>query len=331
VTRILVTGGAGYIGSHTVRQLLDAGFDPVVIDDLSAGHKAAVPCRVPLIVADLADEETLREVIKTHRPAAAVHFAGAIEPSESMTDPRRFYRANLANGIKVADALVDLGPIPLVFSSTCAIFGEPARVPVAEDDPKQPVSVYGESKLAFEQVLRAYDAAYGLRSVSLRYFNACGARADATLGDDHRLKIHLVTVALLAALGQRPDVKIFGSDYPTPDGTCIRDYVHVDDLASAHLRAVEWLLAGGDSEAFNLGTGRGFSVLEIVEAAERVTGRRIKRAVAARRAGDPAALYAASAKAATLLGWKPAYGDLEEIIETAWRWHLDHPAGFDDE
>ena len=270
---ILVTGAAGYIGSHTVLHLLDAGFDVVAFDDLSAGHREALPPEVPLVEASLADADAVRRTFAERRPDAVVHFAGSIEAGESMTDPRRFYANNVANALHLADAVVDAGPVPVVFSSSAAVYGEPEKVPIEEDDPKAPTNVYGETKLAFERVLAAYDRAYGLRSVSLRYFNACGAHPSGDLGADHKNKTHLVTLAMLAALGQRPSVKVFGTDYPTPDGTCVRDYVHVEDLASAHVVAVEALAAGAATTAYNVGVGRGFSVKEVLDAVDRVVGR----------------------------------------------------------
>jgi UDP-glucose 4-epimerase len=327
---ILVTGGAGYIGSHTVRRLIDAGHEVVVVDDLSAGHRAAVAEGARFVELSLSESERLRETIAAAGPDAVLHFAGSIEPAESMRDPRRHYANNLVNSLTLVDALVDLGAPPIVFSSTCAIFGNPERVPVAEDDPTVPTSVYGESKLAIERVLAAYDRAYGLRSTSLRYFNACGAHPDGSMGDDHRNKIHLITVALLAALGQRTGVSVFGTDYPTPDGTCIRDYIHVDDLASAHVLAVERLLAGGSTTRFNLGLGEGFSVQQVLNTVDRVTGVEVARTLATRRAGDPAALYADPSRARAELQWAPRYTHLEDMIETAWRWHRSHPDGYAD-
>jgi UDP-glucose 4-epimerase len=328
--RILVTGGAGYIGSHTVRHLLEAGFDVTVLDNLSAGHRAAVPVEVPLLELELGDALGLRAALRDQRPGAIIHFAGSIEAGESMTDPRRFYANNLVTSINLLDAIVDTGVVPVVFSSSAAVYGEPARSPVAETDPTEPTNVYGETKLAFERVLRAYDRAYGLRSVSLRYFNACGARPDASIGADHRNKTHLVTLAMLAALGQRDGIAVFGTDYPTPDGTCIRDYIHVDDLAAAHVLALQALFAGAPTTAYNVGVGHGFSVKEVLDSADRVTGRSIVRHLSPRRDGDPSALVADSTKIQAELGWAPTYKELDPIVATAWRWHLAHPQGFGD-
>ncbi|GAC1319072.1 MAG: UDP-glucose 4-epimerase GalE [Acidimicrobiales bacterium] len=328
--RILVTGGAGYIGSHTIRHLLEAELEVVVLDDLSAGHRAAVPGDVPLVVANTADRAAVGAVLAEYRPDAVIHFAGSIEAGESMTDPRRFYANNVIGALGLVDALVDWRPVPLVFSSTAAVYGEPDRVPIDEQVTKAPTNVYGETKLAFERVLAAYDRAYGLRSVCLRYFNACGARADTSIGPDHRMKTHLLTMAMLAALGQRDAVHVLGTDYPTPDGTGIRDYIHVDDLASAHVLALRSLFDGAPSTAYNVGVGRGFSVQEVLDSADRVVGRPIPRVIGPRRVGDPARLVADSTKISNALGWRPRYTELDAIVETAWRWHSTHPDGYGD-
>jgi UDP-glucose 4-epimerase len=334
MARILVSGGAGYIGSHTLRHLLQAGHEPVVVDDLSAGHRAAVPASVPLIEANISDPAAMAKTLSDHRPDAVIHFAGSIEAGESMTDPRRFYANNVAAGLALLDALVDgaatTPPVPVVFSSSAAVYGDPTVVPISEDAPKAPTNVYGETKLVFERVLSAYDAAYGMRHVCLRYFNACGAAADATIGADHRMKTHLLTIAMLAALGKRDAVTVMGTDYDTPDGTGIRDYIHVDDLASAHVLALDALFAGATSTAYNVGVGRGFSVTELLDSADRVVGCPIPRRVAPRRAGDPACLVADSTSIRATLGWEPTYTDIDDIVATAWRWHSTHPDGYGD-
>jgi len=334
MARILVTGGAGYIGSHTVRHLLAAGHDVAVIDDLSAGHRGALPGEVDLVVANTADRPAVAKAVAEHRPQAVIHFAGAIEAGESMTDPRRFYDNNVVGALGLVDTLVESAeegaPVPVVFSSTAAVYGDPETVPISEEAPTRPTNVYGETKLVFERVLAAYDRAYGMRSVCLRYFNACGAAADATIGPDHRMKTHLLTTALLAALGKREAVTVLGTDYPTPDGTGIRDYVHVDDLASAHVLALDALFDGAASTAYNVGVGHGFSVREVLDAADRVVGRPIPRVYGPRRAGDPAQLVADSSKIRRELGWRPAHTDLDEIVATAWAWHSTHPDGFDE-
>jgi UDP-glucose 4-epimerase len=331
---ILVTGGAGYIGSHTLRHLLAAGHEPVVLDDFSAGHRAAVPAGVPIVDADTADSAAVSKALADHRPGAVIHFAGSIEAGESMTDPRRFYDNNLVAGLALLDALVDAAgdgaPVPVVFSSSAAVYGDPAHVPIAEDAPTVPTNVYGETKLAFEHALAAYDRAYGLRSVALRYFNACGAAADGSIGADHRMKTHLMTLAMLTALGQRDAVQVLGTDYPTPDGTGIRDYIHVDDLAAAHVVAIDALFRGAGSVAYNVGVGRGFSVQEVLDAVDRVVGRPVPRRLAPRRSGDSARLVADSTRIQAALGWAPEYTDLDGIVETAWRWHSTHPHGYGD-
>ena len=334
MTTVFVTGAAGYIGSHTTHQLLAAGMDVVAFDNLSSGHQGALPAEVPLVEGDLADGGAVAAALAAHRPDAVIHFAGSIEAGESMTDPRRFYANNLTNGLNLVDAMVDAAgdgpPVPMVFSSSAAVYGEPDDTAVAEDAPTEPTNVYGETKLAFERVLAAYDGAYGLRSLSLRYFNACGAQAGGEIGADHRHKTHLVTLALLTALGQREAMSVFGTDYPTPDGTCVRDYIHVDDLASAHVLGVRALLEGAATTACNVGVGRGFSVTEVLDAVDRVTGGQLDRRLCPRRAGDPAALVADATRIGKTLGWAAAYTGLDDIIATAWAWHRTHPHGYDD-
>jgi UDP-glucose 4-epimerase len=328
VSVILVTGGAGYIGSHTVLTMLEAGMDVVVYDNLSSGHREAMPAEVPLVRADLSDTTALDQALAQYRPDAVVHFAGSIEAGESMTDPKRFYRNNLVNSLNLADAVAGHGSIPVVFSSTAAVYGDPDELPVSEDAPKTPTNVYGESKLAVEGVLRAYERAYGLRSISLRYFNACGAYPDGHIGADHRSKTHLLTLAMLVALGQRDHIDVYGTNWPTPDGTCIRDYIHVCDLADAHVLALRALADGAPSRAYNVGVGRGFSVKEMLDGVDRVVGHPIARRLTERRPGDPSALVADSRRIRSELGWEAKYTDLDDMIRTAWAWHQSHPHGF---
>lgn len=325
---ILVTGGAGYIGSHACRALAAAGWLPVTYDNLSAGHEWAVRWG-PLERGDIRDADRLREVLERHRPQAVMHFAGLIAVGESVEQPARYYDNNVTGTLRMLDVMRDAGIGTLVFSSTCAIYGQPAAVPIAEDTPPDPLSPYGASKLMIERVLADYSAAYGLRYAALRYFNACGASPEADIGEDHQPETHLIPLVLDAAAGRRASIKVFGDDYATPDGTCLRDYIHVCDLADAHVAAVEKLCAGAGSFAVNLGTGRGISVAEIIAAARRVTGRDIPVEVSGRRAGDPAALVSDVSRSREVLpGWTPTRSTIDTILEDAWRWHSRHfPAG----
>jgi len=317
--QLLVTGGAGYVGGHAVRALLEAGHEVVVFDNLVYGHAETVPCE--LVIGDLSDRPLLDSVLGGRSFDAVLHFAAYAYVGESVTEPAKYWRNNVAAGIELLDAMRANGVKRLVFSSTCATYGYPDAVPVTEDESKKPESPYGESKLTFERVLASYARAYDLRSVSLRYFNAAGARPDGTLGEDHDPETHLIPLVLRVAAGLAPSIKVFGTDYPTPDGTCIRDYIHVDDLASAHLLALTAMEEPGACLAFNVGTGRGYSVREIVEACRRVTGREIPVEEVERRPGDPAALFADNSKIREGLGWAPGYVDAESIVATAWRWH----------
>lgn len=326
--RVFVTGGAGYVGSHTVAALLDAGYEVAVVDNLSKGHRAAVPEGVPFLNIDLGDAAAVKEAMESLKPQAVMHFAGSTQVGESVTNPGLYFRNNILSGLNLLDAMVSLGVGLFVFSSTAAVYGEPKEVPIPEEHPKEPTNPYGESKLFFEKILRRYDVAHGLRSISLRYFNAAGAHPDGKLGEDHNPETHLIPIVLQVPLGRRAHVTIFGDDYPTEDGTCIRDYVHVCDLASAHILALQALQNGAASTAYNLGNGRGFSVRQVVEVAETVVGRPIPTVMGERRPGDPAVLVASSDKARRELGWEPKYPDLHTIIESAWRWHKAHPDGY---
>jgi UDP-glucose-4-epimerase GalE len=324
--RILVTGGAGYIGSHIVRLLPTRGHDVWVYDNLSYGHRAAVPSE-RLIVADLADRETLQKSLRDQRIDAIIHLAALAYVGESVTDPARYYQNNVIGSLQLLEAIREIGIQRLVFSSSCATYGVPERLPITESTPQKPVNPYGFTKLTIETALADYSRAYGIGYIALRYFNAAGASLDGVLGEDHRPETHLIPLVLQTALGLRPYVKIYGMDYPTPDGTCIRDYIHVEDLALAHLLALEHIQPR-KAEAFNVGTGRGHSVREVIEAARRVTGRRIAEVQRPRRPGDPPELIAASQKIGKCLGWRPAFSDLDQIIETAWNWHRAHPDGY---
>ena len=294
-TKVLVAGGAGYVGSHTCKALAESGFEPVVYDNLSTGHRSLVRWG-PLVEADLMDKEALAHAFVEHRPAVALHFAACAYVGESFEEPAKYYSNNVIGALHLVEAARSAGNLPIVFSSTCAVYGEPAESPLTEDTSLAPVSPYGRTKLAIEHALSDYDAAYGLRSVRLRYFNACGCDPDGEVGESHDPETHLIPRAILAATGRLRELTIFGDDYPTPDGTAVRDYIHVSDLASAHVAAAQCLLDGAESIAINLGTGRGFSVREIVEAVQRVTGLEVPYRIVARRRGDPAVLIADSAR-----------------------------------
>jgi len=318
--RVLVAGGAGYIGSVTIDHLIERGHDVVVVDNLSRGHRDVVPAGVPLIEADLTDTTALRRVLATERIDAVLHLAAFALVGESMADPGLYYRNNVVGGLSLLEAMVAGGVSRIVFSSTCAVYGEPRRLPLEETDPLDPTNPYGETKLAFERAMHWYHRSHGLQCVSLRYFNAAGATSRR--GERHDPETHLIPLVLQAAAGLRPAVTIFGTDYPTPDGTCVRDYIHVSDLAAAHGLALEHLATGGRSaEAYNLGCGgSGYSVRQVIETARQVTGRPIAVREGPRRPGDPATLVASSERARRELGWMPNHQDLHEIVRSAWEW-----------
>jgi UDP-arabinose 4-epimerase len=317
---VLVTGGAGYIGSHACKMLSRAGHHPVVFDKLSRGHREAVRWG-PFVEGDLADRKRLVASIREHRVSAVMHFAAFAYVGESVADPALYYQNNLSGTLSLLDAMRETGLEKIVFSSTCATYGMPEVVPIRETAPQLPVNPYGETKLAIERALLWYHQAYGLRSMSLRYFNAAGADPEGEIGELHEPETHLIPLILHTALGKRPHVDIYGTDYPTPDGTAIRDYIHVEDLAEAHLRALEHLCAGGEGAALNLGTGSGHSVREVIAAAEAISGRPIARREVARRPGDAPILVADPGLAAQQLGWRTRCSDLETIIGTAFAWH----------
>jgi UDP-glucose-4-epimerase GalE len=321
--RVLVTGGAGYIGSHTAKLLARNGHAPIVLDNLSQGHEWAVKWG-PLERASLSDPERLAQVFAAHRIDAVVHFAANALVGESMTDPAKYFHNNTVGTLNLLDAMRHAGVDTIVFSSTCATYGDPIRVPIDESHPQAPVNPYGESKLMVEKMLRWYGDIYGLKWMALRYFNAAGADPEGEIGEDHDPESHLIPLVIGAAQGIRPPVRIFGTDYPTADGTAIRDYVHVMDLGDAHLRALDRLRNGTPSQAINLGTGRGHSVKEVVDTVARVSGRRVPAEESARRAGDPPELVAAPARAREVLGWTCQYADLETIVRHAWTWHEKH-------
>ena len=320
---ILVTGGAGYIGSHAVQALQGAGYGVVVLDNLVYGHRELVESvlQVKLVVGDISDRPLLDELFATHSIAAVMHFAAYAYVGESVTAPAKYYRNNVVGTLTLLEAMVAASVKNFVFSSTCATYGMPEKVPIPEDHPQNPINPYGSSKLMVEKILADFEGAYGLNSVIFRYFNAAGADPSGELGEDHNPETHLIPLVLLAALGKRESVSIFGTDYPTPDGTCIRDYIHVVDLADAHLLGLEQLLRGGDSEIFNLGNGSGFSVRQVIEAARQVSGKTIKVIEGDRRPGDPPILVGSSEKARKILGWQPRYPDIKDILIHAWNWH----------
>jgi UDP-glucose 4-epimerase len=326
LARYLVTGGAGYVGSHLVHLLHERGEEVVVLDNLRQGHRAAVPAGVPLVVADIAHRAALASVFAGPRFDAVFHFAALSLVGESMRDPLRYCMENVTNSLAVADAAIKAGCLRFVLSSTAALFGRPTRIPIDEQAELAPVSAYGESKLMVEQALAWADRAHGLRYACLRYFNAAGAHTSGEIGEDHDPETHLVPLAIGAALGSRPPLTVFGHDYDTPDGTCIRDYVHVTDLATAHLAVLERLERG--SCRFNIGNGAGYSVREVMAAIERISGRKVPHVLGPRREGDPPVLVASNALLRAETGWRPRLEALDAIVGTAWAWHAAHPKGF---
>jgi UDP-glucose 4-epimerase len=323
---ILVTGGAGYIGSVTVERLLARGEQIVVLDDLARGHRAALPADVPLYQGNIGDRKLVARIAGEHALESCIHFAALIEVGESVLDPARYFENNVGHGLALIGELIQAGVRRVVFSSTAAVYGNPEQIPIVEQSRKWPRNPYGWSKLFMEQLLDAYDTAYGMKFVALRYFNAAGASENC--GEDHRPESHLIPNVLAAALGQQQAIRVFGNRYPTPDGTPIRDYIHVVDLADAHIRSLEHLRSGGQSDFLNLGTGSGNSVLEVIECARQVTGRGIALQIEPPRAGDPAKLIADPSKAKALLSWRPAVSDLQSIVRSAWDWRLRHPSGY---
>ncbi|MEC2104048.1 UDP-glucose 4-epimerase GalE [Bacillus licheniformis] len=325
---ILVCGGAGYIGSHAVAELLSRNEDVVIIDNLQTGHEEAALKGASFYNGDLRDEAFLRKVFQENDIEAVMHFAADSLVGESVTDPLKYYDNNVYGAVCLLKVMKEFDVKQIVFSSTAATYGEPDRVPIMETDPTDPTNPYGETKLAIEKMLKWSEKAYGIRHAVLRYFNVAGAHVDGLIGEDHQPETHLIPIILQVALGKRDKIMIFGDDYPTPDGTCIRDYIHVMDLVDAHILAVERLRNGGESAVYNLGNGTGFSVKEVVETARKVTGCPIPAEVAERRAGDPAQLIASSEKAVKELGWQPKYAELETIIDSAWKWFKAHPNGY---
>lgn len=327
---VLVLGGAGYIGSHTALALTQAGHSVVVADNLTTGFQKAIPAGAKFYQGDVRDRAFLDRIFETEQIDGVIHFAASSQVGESMRDPLKYYDNNVCGACSLLESMTAHQVGRLVFSSTAATYGEPKSCPIREDDPTVPTNCYGETKLAIEKMMRWTGNAHDLRFVALRYFNACGAQPDGSIGEAHDPETHLIPLILQTAAGQREKFSIYGEDYDTPDGTCIRDYVHVCDLAQAHILALGYLSRGGESDVFNLGSGTGFSVKEVLEEARRVTGRAIPTDIAPRRAGDPARLVASSQKARSVLGWKPEFDNLSAILETAWKWHSTHPRGFAD-
>jgi len=325
---VLVTGGAGYIGSHAAKALKCAGYRVVVFDNLEAGHRGAVQYG-DLVDGDIADVGAVRDALRRHEISAVMHFAAFLDVGESVREPVRYYRNNVTGALGVLEAMAAESVRHFVFSSSCATYGDPVETPMTETHPQRPINSYGETKLAIERALPHFARAYDLRFAALRYFNAAGADPDGEIGEDHSPEIHLIPRAIDAATGGA-GLKVFGDDYPTPDGTCLRDYVHVSDLAEAHLRALEAIVETGKSGAYNLGSGHPHSVREVIDAVERVSGRNVPWTIAPRRPGDPAVLYADPAKARAELHWTPRFATLEAIVETAWNWHRTHPRGYED-
>lgn len=322
---ILIVGGAGYIGSHMTKMLAEQGHAVTVFDNLSAGHRDAVHPAARFIHADLADVSFLHATLADGFDGV-IHFASSIQVGESVAKPALYYQNNLVSSLRLFDAMLATGTQNLIFSSTAAVYGNPIQTPINESHPQQPINPYGRSKLMVEQILADYDSAYGFKSVCLRYFNAAGAAPDSSIGERHNPETHLIPLVLQVASGRREKILVFGNDYDTPDGTCVRDYIHVDDLCSAHLLALQHLLTGGGSDAYNLGNGAGFSVDEVIQTAARITGYPIQQELASRRQGDPARLVADSSKAMAILGWQPKRSQIETIIEDAWRFDLTRPS-----
>ena len=327
---ILVCGGAGYIGSHAVHALIEKGEQVVIVDNLQTGHRGALNPKAKFYEGDIRDASVLDKIFTENKVEAVIHFAANSLVGESMEKPLLYFNNNVYGMQVLLEAMVRHGVDKIVFSSTAAVYGEPKRVPIHEDDETCPTNTYGETKLTMEKMMKWVSRANGVRYVSLRYFNAAGALPDGSIGEDHATETHLIPLILQVPTGRRDHITVFGDDYPTPDGTCLRDYIHVVDLADAHVLALEYLRKGGASDIFNLGNGQGFSVKEMIAAAEKATGRSIKVEIGARRAGDPAQLIASSEKARSVLGWKPQFTDVEQVIGTTWRWHEHHPHGYED-
>ncbi len=324
--KILVTGGAGYIGSHTVAELAKQNYKVIVIDNLVYGHEQSIDC--DFVDGDLLNKKDLEKVFSKHKFDGVVHFAAYALAGESMQEPGKYFENNILGGLNLLEVMKKYEVKNIVFSSTCAIYGFPKKLPVTEEESKKPVSVYGESKLIFEQILAWYDKLFGIKNICLRYFNACGASLDGSIGEDHKPETHIIPIAMQVALGQRKKFTIFGDDYDTSDGTNIRDYIHVSDLASAHIKALEYVFKNKKSNFFNVGTGDGYSNKEIVDMIKKVSGMDFEVEIGKRRDGDPDAIFADNSKVKKVLGWEPKHSDLQTIVESAWKWHTTNPNGF---
>ncbi len=329
IMKVLVIGGAGYIGSHCVRQLVQAGHQPVVLDNLVFGHRQAVPEEVPFYQDDLGDFDQVGRILETESIQLVMHFAAFAYVGESVQDPLKYYENNVAKTISLLRAMQQAGVRRFVFSSTCASYGIPKDMPMTEDLPQRPINPYGQTKLDVENLLRACAGAYGMSFAAFRYFNAAGAAGDASIGEDHDPETHLIPLTIWAAMGKRDQLIVFGDDYDTPDGTCLRDYIHVDDLSRAHIAVFDKLDQPGQCLFYNLGTGRPASVMEIIRTVEKVSGMPVPHEIGPRRPGDPPALFADSTRAQTELNWRPLYTDIKDIVASAWKWHSSHPDGFD--
>ena len=327
---ILVVGGAGYIGSHCVRQIVTAGHKPIVLDNLSYGHRSAVPAGISFVQGEMADQDLVRRTLREQKIDVVMHFAAFINVGESVQQPLKYYQNNFVATLRLLEAMLAEKVLKFVFSSTCATYGIPERMPMTEDLPQHPINPYGQTKLDVENLLKSLAVAHGLSFAAFRYFNASGAADDATIGEDHSPETHLIPLAIAAALGRGPALQVFGDDYPTPDGTCLRDYIHVDDLSRAHIAAYDKLNKPGTQLFYSLGTGKPTSVREILGAVERATGKPVPHTIAPRRAGDPPVLYADSSKAQKELGWKPVHTSTDSIVASAVKWHQGHPGGYAD-
>lgn len=326
--KILVTGGAGYIGSHTVKEFINNGDHVVIIDNLSDGHRQTVPKKAKFIKGDLINQKLVEKVLIKEKIEAVMHFAGSIQVNESVTNPLKYYKNNFYNSIHLLEAMKNTDVKCIIFSSSAGVYGQPEKMPISENDLKDPINTYGRTKLMIEYALKSYDEAFGIKFIALRFFNAAGASSQSEIGEDHHPETHIIPLIIQAAMGQREEFRIFGNDYKTADGTCVRDYIHVEDIATAHLQGLRYLRQKHESNIFNIGIGKGFSNQQLVDAVKKISGVDFKVNFGLRREGDPDELVADSSRARKMLNWRPKYDNIESIIETAWKWHKNHPRGF---